>query len=46
MNNYDTLSEAINELIQKGYTYDFNLKPTCFECASLKLDNNIPNILR
>ena len=36
MKNYDTLSEAINDLKQRGYSYDFNVKPTCLECASLK----------
>lgn len=38
MNNYDTLSEAINDLQQRGYTYDFNLRPECLECASLKIE--------
>ena len=38
MMNYDTLSEAINDLKQRGYGYDFNLKPTCLECASLKIE--------
>jgi len=38
MKNYDTLSEAIKDLQQRGYTYDFNLKPTCLECPSLKLE--------
>ncbi|WP_339757477.1 phosphoribosylpyrophosphate synthetase [uncultured Winogradskyella sp.] len=38
MNNYDTLSEAVNDLIRRGYTYDFNLKPECLECASLKIE--------
>ncbi|WP_338359853.1 phosphoribosylpyrophosphate synthetase [Yeosuana marina] len=38
MKNYDTLSEAINDLqANGGYTYNFNLKPKCLECASLKL---------
>jgi hypothetical protein len=37
MRNYDTLSEAINDLINKGYTYDFNLNPDCIKCASLKI---------
>ena len=26
MYNYDTLSEALNELAKRGYTLDFNLK--------------------
>ncbi len=38
MNNYDTLSEAINDLQQRGYTYDFNLKPECMQCASLNIE--------
>lgn len=38
MSNYDTLYEAINDLQQRGYTYDFNLKPECLECASLKME--------
>ncbi len=38
MKNYDTLSEAINDLKQRGYSYDFNLKPSCLECASLKIE--------
>lgn len=38
MEHYDTLSEAINDLQQRGYNYDFNLKPHCLECASLKLE--------
>ena len=38
MKNYDPLSEAISDLQAKGYTYDFNLKPHCLECASLKIE--------
>lgn len=38
MKNYDTLSEAANDLQKRGYTYDFNLKPHCLECATLKLE--------
>jgi hypothetical protein len=37
MENYDTLSEAINGLQKRGYTYDFNLKREHIECHSLKL---------
>jgi hypothetical protein len=29
---YDTLSEAINQLRLQGYTEDFNLKEDCLEC--------------
>jgi|GEM_PF-6289864 hypothetical protein len=35
MKNYDTLSEAINDLQANEYPYDFNLTPECLECASL-----------
>tara|TARA_B100000949_G_scaffold128856_1_gene113632 strand:+ start:258 stop:551 length:294 start_codon:yes stop_codon:yes gene_type:complete len=38
MKNYDTLSEAINDLQTNEYPYDFNLKPECLECASLKIE--------
>jgi len=38
MKNYDTLSEAINDLQLRGYTYDFNLAPDCLKCASLELE--------
>ncbi len=33
MKTYETLSEAINELSKKGYTYNFNLKHDCIYCA-------------
>lgn len=29
---YDTLTDAINSLRQQGYTEDFNLKEDCIEC--------------
>lgn len=32
MNTYTTLSEAINALAKKGYTFNFNLKDDCIEC--------------
>lgn len=38
MHSYDTLVEALNDLQKRGYTHDFNLKPQCLECASLKLE--------
>tara|TARA_R110002049_G_scaffold210657_3_gene381734 strand:+ start:225 stop:518 length:294 start_codon:yes stop_codon:yes gene_type:complete len=38
MKNYDTLSEAVNDLLRRGYTHDFNLKPECLERASLKIE--------
>ena len=30
--SYDTVSEAIKELKQRGYTLDFNLKENCLVC--------------
>ena len=37
MKSYRTLSDATNDLKARGYTEDFNLKPTCIECPSLQL---------
>lgn len=39
MEQYDSLSLAINALYAQGYTEDFNLKPDCIDCrdASLRL---------
>lgn len=37
-NVYDTLSQAISELRQEGYTEDLNLKPHCLECTTSKLE--------
>lgn len=37
MKDYRSLSEATNDLKARGYTEDFNVQPTCIECASLKL---------
>ncbi|MDZ7846508.1 MAG: phosphoribosylpyrophosphate synthetase [Owenweeksia sp.] len=36
--DYDTMSQAINGLRQRGYSEDLNLKPHCLECASSKLE--------
>jgi hypothetical protein len=33
MQPYKTLSEAVNDLTKKGYTYNFNIKSDCLECA-------------
>jgi hypothetical protein len=35
-NNYDTLSEAIEDLKSKGYTTDFNLKQKGIECKEIE----------
>ncbi len=37
MKTFETLSEAINDLITKGYTNDFNLHPEWIECAPLNV---------
>lgn len=37
MKTYITLSEAINDLTKKGYTYNFNIKQDCIWCA----ENNL-----
>lgn len=37
MENYDTLSEAIKGLQERGYTSDLNLKHGHLECNALKL---------
>lgn len=36
MKDYDTLSEAVNDLESKGYTYDFNLLENEIESKALK----------
>ena len=42
MKTYATLTEAINDLTKQGYTYNFNIKSDCIECAenSLQLQPN------
>jgi hypothetical protein len=37
MHTYDTLSEALADLRQRGYIEDLNLKPFCVECKSREL---------
>lgn len=37
MKDYSNLIEALNDLRSRGYVNDFNLKPTCIECATLQL---------
>lgn len=34
MDNYETLSQAINFYKSKGYVEDFNLKQNCLECRN------------
>lgn len=33
MKTYDTLSEAINDLVKRGYIFNFNVKSDCLECV-------------
>lgn len=35
--DYETLVEAINGFKAKGYTYEFNVRSNCIECAELDL---------
>ncbi len=35
MKIFETLSEAMNDLKQRGYVYDFSLNPDAIECKSL-----------
>jgi len=37
MKTFDTLTDAINDLKQRGYTNDFNLHPDRIECSALTL---------
>lgn len=37
MKSYTTLSEALTDLKKRGYVEDFNIQPTCLQCASLDL---------
>lgn len=34
MHTYDTVSEALNDLQARGFTYDFNLLENCIECKA------------
>ena len=42
--HYATVTEAINELRQKGYTLDFNLEENCISCNSEKFKADEFNI--
>jgi len=33
MKVYETLSQAINDLTKRGYTFNFNIKKGCIECV-------------
>ena len=36
--NYDTVTEAVNGLKQRGFTLDFNLLENCLVCGDDKYD--------
>ncbi|MBK7426523.1 MAG: phosphoribosylpyrophosphate synthetase [Saprospiraceae bacterium] len=36
MKSYTTLSEAINDLTKRGYTFNFNIKDDCIESVENK----------
>lgn len=38
MRSYATLTEALDDLRRRGYTEDFDLRPTCIECAAMQLE--------
>lgn len=38
MQNYATLTEALDDLRRRGYSEDFNLKPTCLECPAKQVE--------
>lgn len=37
MQQYTNLVEAINDLANRGYTFNFNIKRDCIECVENKL---------
>lgn len=37
MHSYETLSEALDNLKERGYTENFNLQSDCLECSALSL---------
>lgn len=34
MKNYDTVSEAVNDLVKKGYTDDLQIAQDCLKCIN------------
>lgn len=37
MRTYTTLSEAVNDLTKKGYTFNFNIRHDCIWCAQTNM---------
>jgi hypothetical protein len=38
MHSYETLSEALKGLNERGYTHDFNIKTDSIECSDIDLE--------
>ena len=38
MKNYETLSEAVNDLVKRGFTYNFNIKSECLTCIENEIN--------
>lgn len=36
--DYNTMSEALDDLTKRGYTLDFNLREKCIECQDLNAE--------
>jgi hypothetical protein len=44
MKAYKTLSQAINDLTYRGYTFHFNIKNDCIECVENSINLNLMNV--
>lgn len=40
MYSYNTLSEALNDLVNRGYTHNFNIERDCIICKNIELKLN------
>ncbi len=38
MKTYTTLSEAVNDLIKRGYNFNFNIKWDCIQCVENRIN--------
>ena len=45
MRTYDTLTEALNDLKERGYTEDFSLRPYCLECKAKEIEIHPENFV-